>query len=1138
MSLYKRPLSPFDPIIKEGQDAGAVRYYRDDFSNSGQDSFTQPPAQDPTLWQKLFNTMPVSRKNIDRRWGYGLFSDISTLVGSGIVPTHVYEFQRDSDGLRKLVICTTTTAQGQGNSFAIGEDGTIYATNITLAPAGMDADDSPRAVMSRNTMYFYGSCAREEEQVGSNIKWDGTSGSGQGVSKWGIDINQVAGSTSGPNYAGTSADTNTLAYSRPTLTGSYLYNAYTNPTYAEDGNPATSATATSSTSTSHGQHWNGFSSNAGTSASSVQLRITSTVTFTAATGTVALIYSLDSGSTLHTIYSVSGNRSLTTDTVTLTVPPGQDLEQVWVFATTVWTSGTSVHHDIVDIWIESKTVWANPSNAQGTPDGLYATATFTNPGVSDQLQLTNYGLSASGQVVGIQVDLTSHVTSTGLNLTIFRPTTNAPYLWNPYSNPSYAQDGNPATSSVGTADGVNGPDPLGEQWAGFTAYSGPLPSLVNIKVTSQVSIIGVGSTGYSILQYSLDGGVTINTQYNTTVNRALTTDAITIPNNQDLTKVIVYSQAENDGAGTGRSQITRVSVVDVWIEVSTSTAIPPGCSLQVQLIKNGNPFGLVKSIGITNGSDTLLTFGGTADLWGGAWFSSDLTVSNFGVQISVNNTLTNSTTIVYVDSAAITVYLTGAGVVITSTAGAGSLTLVIGRIYYLAFTNTTTKHISDLSFPSASTGPLTNKQVSLTLPVSLDPQVDTKLLLATADGGDPSTLYLVTTLPNATTTYVDQANDTTIVLNQIYQETDQFGNEYGIANNTPPPIGDLAIKHQGRLWMAVGQLLYFSKGTPEITLPDGFQAGRYEEAWPATNFFDISPGAETVTGLLSDGSTLYIGTQRHVRRLFGSDPTNFQEPEVLLQGVGVVNQDVWCPIFMEGTPAGAMWLTPDNKVILSDFNTYRDVGTPIQDILNTINQSNVYNAHATYASFGQYDVYILCVPTGSNANADTHLVFDIRTQMWHVWYPTDPSTTIHFNINASGIPQWLFATLSYVYQYSPAYTQDRSGQTPVNYTTTAQTSWMDLGFPSFRKFINELEIVGDPSMLVTLEGANNQVDFTSPFALATNATLNLDPLNNYKVYVASSAGNFKRYRMTFTSTGPNQNFLNNYSIYTIPISAL
>lgn len=477
----------------------------------------------------------------------------------------------------------------------------------------------------------------------------------------------------------------------------------------------------------------------------------------------------------------------------------------------------------------------------------------------------------------------------------------------------------------------------------------------------------------------------------------------------------------------------------------------------------------------------------------------------------------------------------GAGITITGTA-AGNVDLTIGRIYYLAFVNNNTGHYSDISSASATTGPATNLEFNLTLSVNNDPQVTQAVILATADGGDPSILYQVAQITNGTTTYTDNTPEEDLVNNQQLLYTDQFGNDFGLAENTPPPPGQYAIKHQGRLWMAVGQNLYFSKATSELTLPNGFIAGKYEEAFPATNYFDISEGAETISGLQSDGQTLYIGTQSHIRKLVGNDPTNFEEPQVVHAEVGLLNQEVWEIVYTQGSPSGCIWLTPDFRVIGSDFNTYTDIGGAVQDVLNSVQPSAQSLAHGTFVSDGEYDLYILSVPVASSTYCDTQLIYDLRAHMWFVWQPTDGSLAGLYNINISGQPMWLFIdkTGTNLYQYSPTFSSDNGVLFPV----TATTVWMHFGEPTKRKLLDELEVTGDSTMQVDILGASSQSEFSDPQVVCTSQPLILSPFGQDKVYLASFRAISRYYQLTFNSLSASMDFLDGYNLRYIPWNSL
>src|SRR5581483_7067181 len=287
--------------------------------------------------------------------------------------------------------------------------------------------------------------------------------------------------------------------------------------------------------------------------------------------------------------------------------------------------------------------------------------------------------------------------------------------------------------------------------------------------------------------------------------------------------------------------------VEVQAKATTSGSDVP--ELSILLLKAGVIYGGTSQLSgfqslVSGAPETFISFGGNGDLFYGAlWTPADVNASNFGVQIHPMVRPTSSGPATFnIDFVRVTVFYTTVTGAINATPGGGAgITLSLGRFYYCVFENSRTGHFSDLNPSSGSTGPLNNQNVNLTnIPVSGDNQVDKKVILATADGGDPSTLYLVAEIPNSSTTYTDSTPELTLLNNQIYVYTDQFGTEFGVANNTPPPLGQIMCKHKGRLWMAVQENLFFSKSVDELTLPDGFIAGKYEEAWPADSYFDVS----------------------------------------------------------------------------------------------------------------------------------------------------------------------------------------------------------------------------------------------------------------------------------------------------------
>jgi hypothetical protein len=435
----------------------------------------------------------------------------------------------------------------------------------------------------------------------------------------------------------------------------------------------------------------------------------------------------------------------------------------------------------------------------------------------------------------------------------------------------------------------------------------------------------------------------------------------------------------------------------------------------------------------------------------------------------------------------------------------------------------------------------------------------TNTLVATVPGGhsaDSATEIGVAgntsfAIPNSVGLVVDNTPDSPLTVgsitygglvdNQALLYTDQFGNEYGVTLNDPPPAGNILLKHQGRLWMSgvpgATHSVFFSKSVTELTLPDGFIAGKYEEAWPGNNYFDVSDGAESVAGLLTDGTTLYIGTQNHIRRLIGNAPSNFQEPQIVHPEVGLLCQEVWQTTFMQGAPSGCIWMTPDFKVIQSDFNTYVDIGTPIQDILNAIQPTAQTLAHAAYVADGEYDLYILAVPYLQTAYCDLHLVFDLRARQWFVWKPAGGSLALMYNITQAAASQWLFITgaANVINIYDEETVLDNGTLVPL----TATTTWMHMGEATRRKVLNEVQVYGDTAMAMSIYGANNLQDFTSTSRpIVYNRALRQSPFGTWNLYLTGDRAKHRYYQFTFSSETGRSPFLGSYAISATPLDDL
>jgi hypothetical protein len=455
--------------------------------------------------------------------------------------------------------------------------------------------------------------------------------------------------------------------------------------------------------------------------------------------------------------------------------------------------------------------------------------------------------------------------------------------------------------------------------------------------------------------------------------------------------------------------------------------------------------------------------------------------------------------------------------------GSGLINVITGRNYFVVYEDPISINYSDLSPISASTGPLTNNNQPITgIPVSTQANSTTKTILATADGGDTTVLYFVTTLPNATTTYTDNTPELTLLENQVFQYTDTAGVSHGVFGNQPPPNGSFPTKHNGRIFMANGQLLQFSKSLADLITATGTIPGRYEEDWPLTNNIDISEIAEQIRGLLSVNQTLYIGTETAVHALLGDSPANFTEPAILFNDTGVMTQNVWQVVFLENTPVGAMWVTPDFRVLGSDYNTYANVGVPIQNTLNTINPAAINNCFAISTNSGAYNFYVLFLATGSSVVPNTLCVYDMRMKKWFIWTCVDNFLSGLFYVNLFGVPRWIVVDANgNIRQFSQQYVLDEQGDaTQTGITTTVKTTYLQMGEPQTRKILNELEVITvDPNLLVSVEGASTSAEFDGPNTkVITNAPMIVNAFGDYKVPLAGTPTVDRSYRLTFVST--------------------
>lgn len=633
-------------------------------------------------------------------------------------------------------------------------------------------------------------------------------------------------------------------------------------------------------------------------------------------------------------------------------------------------------------------------------------------------------------------------------------------------------------------------------------------------------------------------------------------------------KKIDYSQNASSTLSnwgiTNRFGATTINGI-MYADIGPSSSIP-------FVAVSGSAYTSAPTVTISGGGGS----GATANAFvnGGGVSSVDLTAQGSGYTSVPTVTLSGGggsgatfTAIVGTDSTRPGSYQRVIAIVMT-----GPMQLVAGRTYAYALKNSVTGHTSDYLYSFTPSKGITtavfiadpadaqdpgfamNQGFSALLPTivihtnstsnPLDSQVDTVVLMASSDGGDILHMYEVAQIPlssftitgsfpvrNYTFQYTDNVPDTyndiyltgiTLLTQNLWVDVDSNGNVIGVADNTPPlnTIGQPVV-HQGRMFMTDGKSLYFSKSIDEVTTSTGLITSKWEEAWPGSNVLDIAYDDELINGLLSDGQVLYIGTSDNIFRLLGSSASNFSIPEAIFRGVGVQSQDAWTVIYKDNIPAGYTWVTADAKIMISDFNTYQEIGKAIEPLLQTLGPIT----HIQSLSYGPYSFALYSVQTGANP---TYLLYDTKNGGWYIWVralQTPPTAT------APAMPLLSYTLQSGVQKmYTMIANNGGTGQVnalqffdvhslvdaSINLNSsngipwTIETSWINLCDTATSSVLNEIELwTQDPLTHLTVHKAQSAADFISPILVKTGA-FTAGPLQTQKFYLAGSPS-FGRY---------------------------
>lgn len=753
-----------------------------------------------------------------------------------------------------------------------------------------------------------------------------------------------------------------------------------------------------------------------------------------------------------------------------------------------------------------------------------------------------------------------------------------------------------------------------------TALSG-LPSTVatgmSVNITANISGSASGWTGikpWSVqVQYSVNSGVTwtnMRAGYSAPIpgsfsNITITSEAFSVTNIDTIEVRLSVGGIATSGTVSGTLNSCYVTIGDVviiptsWVTFDVVAGNGSNYTSPTVSFSGGGGTGAAASAILQSPPGSLSNYlitGYTVTNGGSGYTSSPLV-------IITDSTGTGAQAMAYVDLNK----NNGTYGQVVAVLPMGPMEFAAGRSYTGAFQNSFTGHASDINYTASTTlaAPLAPSsleyvwaptaiegaaagwntiavQVTINNVSNLDPQLNTVIVLATSDGGSLESLYEVQMVPTSSFTasgsssvysFYDTMPDSytdsyltgnTLLDANLWVEPDGSGGTVGIAGNSPPPIVLFyPVAHQGRLFGTDGKSVFYSKSLDEVTTSTGLITSKWEEAWPGTYVLPIALDNEVITAMKSDGQVLHVGTDKAIYSVYGTDPSSFSVPATQFAQTGILSNDLFTVIYNQGQPAGFMWMTPDYKIIYSDFNTYQDIGTQIYPLISNWDTSFTQGAKMSSITYGPYNFVFFSYKTASGT--PQILVYETSLRSWYRWTtpawgtnntlllafvyqsPVTGNKFLYFTSSSAPFtyPGTSFAT-GYqwsIFKFDPTQTQDNvNGVTSIPWNV--QTTWQSLGDSFAFKVLNEMEIISDEAALVKLSiyGANTQNNFDSPFVICSNKTFAQGPLNPFKSYLAGLTSPAKFYSFQFsnpsTTSGTATEVLTSFTLETFPMARI
>ena len=328
---------------------------------------------------------------------------------------------------------------------------------------------------------------------------------------------------------------------------------------------------------------------------------------------------------------------------------------------------------------------------------------------------------------------------------------------------------------------------------------------------------------------------------------------------------------------------------------------------------------------------------------------------------------------------------------------------------------------------------VTAKKITVTIPATTAPVLGVNVYrtrnIATAPGTAAQLYYIAYVPGTGSSTYIDNATDTTLVIDE---------SQLAASVKTSAPTTAYGCLAQRRSLIGGGDVypdrVYFS----ELNKPYTFYS---------TSFYRVE---DDISGMAEWGGHTYIFQRSEITRIRGTIGLNASLDRRVDPGVGCA-----APRTLQFTPKGVFFLANDNVVRVFDGTRSHIISDRADDYIKSALAANLPSACATYAD-GKYRLWL----SGGGASNVQCCVYDTLDNTWYTKRGIAPVAAITAGREADSGEVYI-AQGSHVYQDETAnaiYLISGVATATNAISAVATTKLYDMGLPSRTKQIRKLEV--------------------------------------------------------------------------------